>query len=73
MSDSTATTRDPQAAQKVLREFMELLPLTLAIAGLNNAEGTRSFTQEQMEARANVIQNAFRIARRAIREAVRNG
>ena len=38
--------------QQKVREFMGLLPLTMAIAGLPAAEPGRYFTESQMEARA---------------------
>ncbi len=62
---------DQEAIQRKYREFIELMPVTLAIAGLSPAEKTRSYTPEQMEARANVVLNAFRAARKMVREAVR--
>lgn len=64
---------DPEAMKRAYREFLDLMPMTLAIAGLREAEGSKSFTPEQMEARANVINNAFKVARATIREAIRNG
>jgi hypothetical protein len=64
---------DQEAIKRAYREFLDLLPMTLAIAGLRDAEGAKSFTPEQMEARANVVQNAFKAARQAVRDAVRNG
>ncbi|MEK6239687.1 MAG: hypothetical protein N2C14_33625 [Planctomycetales bacterium] len=46
------------------------MPMTLAIAGLRECESARSFTTDQMEARANAVVAAFKIARRAMREAI---
>ncbi len=68
MSDADAQ----QAMQRKYQEFLQLMPMTLAIAGLSPSEGARSFTQEQMEARAMAVTNAFKIARRAVREAVKS-
>jgi hypothetical protein len=45
----------------------------MAIAGLPTSESSRSYTQEQMEARARVLLNAFKLARQAAREAIRGG
>jgi len=53
------------------REFLDLLPLTIAIAGLPHSEGNRMYTSEQLETRAQVLTNAFRLARQAAREALR--
>ena len=64
---------DQEAIKRAYREFLDLLPMTLAIAGLHPSEGARSYTVEQMEARAMTVNNAFKVARQAVREAVRNG
>lgn len=64
--------QDQQAVQRAYKEFVDLLPMTLAIAGLRESESARSFTHEQMEARANVVAGAFKAARKAMREAIRN-
>jgi hypothetical protein len=53
------------------REFMDLLPLTLAIAGLSVNEGNRTFTSEQLELRAQAVNNAFKFARQTVREALK--
>ena len=58
---------------KRYREFLDLMPLTLAIAGLPPSEGQRYYTPEQMELRGQVLQNAFKIARSVVREAVKGG
>jgi hypothetical protein len=57
---------DPQ--QRNINEFMRLLPLTLAIAGLPDASAAQHFNEGQMEARATTIRNAYRFARTLIRE-----
>ncbi|MHB1036051.1 MAG: hypothetical protein ACYC35_16790 [Pirellulales bacterium] len=61
---------DDEAARRRYREFLDLMPLTMAIAGLPTVEGNRSLTTEQMQARAQVLVNAFKIARRTAREAI---
>ncbi len=53
--------------QKVL-EFLRLLPLTIEIAGLPEAEGNRYFNEAQMEIRANTIRAAYKAARQLILE-----
>jgi hypothetical protein len=63
---------DEEALKRRYREFLDLMPLTLAIAGLSQSEGTRNFTPEQMETRAQIVQNAFKTARQAVREAIRS-
>ena len=52
--------------QQKVQEFMRLLPLTLAVAGLPNAESGRHLNEGQMEARALSIRTAYKIARQII-------
>jgi hypothetical protein len=52
--------------QQKVTEFMRLLPLTLAIAGLPGAEHGRQFNEGQLEVRANSIRNAYKVARQII-------
>jgi hypothetical protein len=54
--------------QQKINEFMRLLPLTLAIAGLPNAEQGRHFNESQMELRGNNLRMAHKIARQVILE-----
>jgi hypothetical protein len=52
-------------AQKV-QEFLKLLPLTLAVAGLPDAEAGRHFNEGQMDARATTMRTAYKVARQII-------
>ena len=45
--------------QQKAKEFMSLLPLTLAIAGLPECEAGRHYTETQLEARATTIRAAL--------------
>jgi hypothetical protein len=54
--------------QVKVREFMSLLPLTLAVAGLPQAEPGKHFNEGQMEARATTLRAAYKIARQIILE-----
>jgi hypothetical protein len=62
---------DEEALKRRYREFLDLLPLTIAIAGLATSEGGRNYTSEQMQARAQVLGNAFKFARQTAREAMK--
>ena len=53
------------------KEFMSLLPLTLAVAGLPDAEPGRHFNEGQMEVRGTTIRLAYKIARQIIQEVVK--
>jgi hypothetical protein len=54
--------------QVKVREFMSLLPLTLAVAGLPPAEPGKYFNEGQMDARATSIRAAYKVARQIILE-----
>jgi hypothetical protein len=54
--------------QQKVREFMQLLPLTLEIAGLARAEPGHHFTEGQLEVRAANIRNAYKLARQVVLE-----
>lgn len=64
---------DDDAVKRRYREFMDLLPLTLALAGLSSNEGNRHFTSEQLELRSQAIGNAFKFARQSVRDAIKTG
>ena len=62
---------DPAAdSQRRYREFLDLLPLTLALAGLPHSESGRYYSEEQIETRTFAIKNAWKIARRTARECI---
>jgi hypothetical protein len=49
-----------------MNEFMQLLPLTMAIAGLPSAELGRHFNEGQMEVRVNTLRAAYKLARQLL-------
>ena len=53
------------------REFMSLLPLTAAIAGLPEAEAGKYYNEGQMENRAANLKTAYKIARQIIQDVVK--
>lgn len=52
--------------QQKVSEFMRLLPLTLAIAGLPDAGTGTHFNEGQMEARAITLRSAYKVARQIV-------
>jgi hypothetical protein len=52
--------------QQKINEFLRLLPLTAAIAGLPDCEHGRHFNEGQMELRAQTLRNAYKFARQLI-------
>lgn len=65
------TPEEAEAAKRRYREFLDLMPMTLALAGLSQAEGTRNFTGEQLEIRGQVLLNAFKVSRVIVRDAIK--
>jgi hypothetical protein len=63
MSPETASLQ-----QAKMKEFMQLLPLTIELAGLPKAEVGKQFTEGQMDVRLQVIRNAFKLARQLLIE-----
>jgi hypothetical protein len=65
---------DPQPnqneTQRKYKEFMELLPLTLALAGLPPSEVGRYFGEEQIDTRVFAIRHAYKAAKNLIRDVV---
>jgi hypothetical protein len=51
-----------------INEFMQLLPLTLAVAGLPPVEAGRFLNEAQMEVRATAIRSAYKVARQMLLE-----
>lgn len=54
------------AQQQKIREFMGLMPLTLAIAGLPPAQPGQYFNEGQLEARATALKSAYKMARQIV-------
>lgn len=65
------STEIPDRQQQKVREFMSLLPLTLAIAGLSEAEAGKYFNEGQMEARSTTIKTAYKMARQIVMDVVK--
>lgn len=53
------------------REFLDLMPLTLALAGLPQSEAGRYYTSDQIEARALSLKAAYKVARQTVRECLK--
>ncbi|MBI1830283.1 MAG: hypothetical protein HYR84_02395 [Planctomycetes bacterium] len=57
---------DADRQQQKVKEFMSLLPLTLALAGLPECELGRHFTETQLESRATTLKLAYKVARQLV-------
>ena len=63
---------DANEQQRRYREFLELMPLTLSLAGLPDSEQGKCFAEEQIEARTFTLRHAYRIARQLARETIQS-
>jgi hypothetical protein len=54
--------------QLEMRNFMSLLPLTVEIAGLPSTEPGRFLNEGQMEVRATSLRNAYKVAKKVMRD-----
>ncbi len=70
MSEPAPAATSSNDQQRRYREFMELLPLTLALAGLPASEVGRYYTEDQIETRLFAIRHAYKAARGLIKEIV---
>ena len=61
---------DEKEIQRRYREFLDLMPLTLSLAGLPPSESGRYFTEDQIEVRTYAIRHAYKAARSLARELV---
>jgi hypothetical protein len=63
----------PEVKQTRMKEFMQLLPLTVELAGLPKSPADRLLTSDQMEARVLTIRMAYKLARNMLKEVAENG
>ena len=66
----STTVNDANDQQRRYREFLELLPLTLELAGLPRSEAGRYYTEDQIEARLITLRYANKAARLVAREQI---
>ena len=64
MADPAST---PPDLQQKYRQFLDLLPLTIALAGLPPSEG-RLFSEDQIDGRGITVKMAYRVARNVAKE-----
>ncbi len=66
------TEANDQQMQRRYQEFLDLLPLTLALAGLPTSEQGKYLSDEQIEARVFTIRHALKHARAFAKESVQH-
>jgi hypothetical protein len=67
-SEANMSSEGGDRQQQKINDFMRMLPLTLAVAGLPDAEVGKYFNEGQMEIRANTLRNAYKVARQLLLE-----
>ena len=65
MADANA-----QDIQRRYKEFLDLLPLTIALAGLPCSDSGKYYGEEQIESRLFTVRHAYKAARSLTREIV---
>ncbi|SFJ55364.1 hypothetical protein [Planctomicrobium piriforme] len=66
----TEPTQAANDTQRRYREFMDLLPLTLSLAGLPPSESGRYYTEQQIETRLFAIRHAYKAGRSLVKELI---
>ena len=61
---------DSKEQQRTYREFLDLIPLTIEIAGLPRSESGRYYTEDQLESRLITLRHAYRFSRQVARECI---
>ncbi len=61
---------DASDQQRRYKEFLDLLPLTVSLAGLPTSDSGKYYTEDQIEARVFTIRHAYKAARQVARECV---
>ncbi len=63
---------EPTDLQRNYREFIDLLPLTLNLAGLPHSPAGVDFTEDQIMARVFTMKHAYKAARSLVRECIKS-
>ena len=62
---------EPTDQQMRYREFLDLLPVTLALAGLPHSEPGKYYSEDQIESRLITLRHAYKHARHLVRESIK--
>ncbi|MEX0978602.1 MAG: hypothetical protein WDZ48_07110 [Pirellulales bacterium] len=61
---------DEETLRRRYKEFLDLMPLAIAIAGLPVSDSPFNFSADQMEVRTHTLHAAYKLARQLARDAV---
>ena len=67
MSSADTSAADQQRRYK---EFLDLMPLMISLAGLPESDVGKYFSEEQMETRVFTLRHAYKMARQFAREQI---
>ena len=67
------TTEAADRQQQKINEFLKLLPLTLELAGLPQAEHGRHYNEGQMEVRVTTLRLAYKMVRQMLVDIAKDG
>jgi hypothetical protein len=70
MADPAPAAVQQSDVQRRYREFLDLLPLTMNLAGLPASDTGKYYTEEQIETRLFAIRHAWKATRAFVREVV---
>lgn len=71
--EQRAVSTDEDTLKRRYREFLELMPLTVAIAGLPTSEPPYNYNADQLEVRTRTLLAAYKLARQVAKEAITGG
>lgn len=63
----------PEVRQQRAKEFLQILPLTVELAGLPHAAPATFFTTDQLDQRVVTLKNAYKHARKLLKEISEEG
>jgi hypothetical protein len=63
---------EPNELQQRYREFLDLIPLAVALAGLPTSDAGKYYTEEQIESRLITMRHAYKQARLLAREVIKS-
>lgn len=61
---------DTSEQQQRYRQFLDLMPLTLSLAGLPHSESGKYYTEDQIQSRLFTVKHAYKAARQLARESI---